>query len=263
MIKGSLTCVFNSDYQMTSAVEVGNMATPLQGALFKILGLWKTGDYRALCRCYADNAEVFWTDTRTGETKTATGYEDMVGLWEYVMALNTNPYEIKIDFDFNEKDRVVTATFSWENSNFLNGSHVLVFDENFNVVRSNIVATSQPGRVEGAHNLMLSHWMCGDLVGLNTVWAPSCSFTEHNSKTRKTIVLRGVEDCGNHQVYVSNKMEDKSDFQILDTKFDEEMGQVFVVSTCLASGVNHWAATFTYNCDNKVTSLVVVTDRDW
>ena len=256
--------MFNSDCKMTSVVEVANMATPLQAAFFKVLGIWRTGDYRALCRCYADNAEVFWTDTRTGEVLTACNSDEMIELWTSTMR-RVRGSSLKPSFEFNEKDRVVTVTFAWEDSNFLNGSNVLIFDENYKVRRSNLVVTSQPGRVEEMFNRLFDHWKVSDFRAIEANWDPNCVQTVHNMKDGSTTVHTGATSCQKLMEDSSKKMEElgNSDFDVVNLTFNEETRQVMLVSKCESSGVHYWSGIYTYNEDLKCISLHIVMDRDW
>jgi len=157
----------------------------------------------------------------------------------------------------------VTATFSWENSNMLNASHVLVFDENYKIVRSNKMALSQPGRVEELFNRLFGHWGAGDFEAIKPYWHPTCVQTVHNMKDGSTVSYNGSEECHRVMVEDSAKMTDVSDFEVVNMTFNEATRQAFTVMKCPASGVNFSSAIYTYNEDYVAVSLHIVMDRDW
>ena len=204
-----------------------------------------------------------WNDTRTGEGRIAQGFDELVELWTYGMSLILNPQDIIVRTEFNERDRTVLCYYEWPDSNFLHGSHVLIFDEDFNIVRSNVMNTSKPGVIEEHVMRMYSHWNKGDFNAFLPYYHPDIVVTMHNMRNRVTTQFVGPEACHNCYMEENRKITDKSDFQIVDMKFLEKTRQAMLVCKCPASGIHYWSGTYTYDEDLKLLSVVSMMNRDW
>ena len=259
----AVTLVFNDAYKIVSASECVTFQTPLQQAYYQALSTWGTGDYRALSRLYAENGTISWQDRRTNDKRTAEGFEELVALWEGVMSLIENGEDIKIGVDFNERDRIALVNFSWPNSNFLCGTHVLVYDSDYKILRSNIETVSKPGPTETVWNLGFGHWGAGDLLGVKNHFADDVVHYHHNMKDGSNKVVKGKENVYDLWVEEDTKMTDKSSFEIINLEIFEETRQTVLVSKIPGVGLNFWSGTFTYNEDFKISSMSITMDRDW